>query len=145
MLHLSLLKTIMLMGALSFTSSVNGAELVLVVNKNNPTSILSRSQLIDLYMGKYVAFPDGTKAVPVDIEDDLETRTKFYYSLVGMPLARVNAYWSKVKFSGRARPPIQQKDEKAILDFLMQTEDAIAYIHESSVTEDVKVVYRFDE
>ncbi|MFQ3189470.1 MAG: hypothetical protein ACI936_000594 [Paraglaciecola sp.] len=145
MLHLSLLKTIMLMGAMSFTNSVTGAELVLVVNKNNPTSILSRSQVIDLYMGKYVAFPDGTKAVPVDIEDDLETRTQFYDSLVGMPLTRVNAYWSKVKFSGRARPPTQQKDEKAILDFVMQTEDAIAYIHESSVTVDVKVVYRFDE
>ena len=145
MLHLSLLKTMILMGGLSSTGFVISAELVLVVNKNNPTSILSRSQVIDLYMGKYVAFPDGTKAVPVDIEDDLETRTKFYDSLVGMPLARVNAYWSKVKFSGRARPPTEQKDEKAILDFVMETEDAIAYIHESSVTADVKVVYRFDE
>jgi hypothetical protein len=145
MLHLSIFKTMVLIGALSFTSSIRGADLVLVVNKNNPTSILSRSQVIDLYMGKYVAFPNGTKAVPVDITDDLETRTKFYDSLVGMPLARVNAYWSKVKFSGRARPPTQQKDEKAILDFVIQTEDAIAYIHESSVTADVKVVYRFDE
>ncbi len=133
------------MGAMSFTGSATGAELVLVVNKNNPISILSRSQVIDLYMGKYVAFPDGTKAVPVDIEDDVEIRTKFYDSLVGMPLARVNAYWSKVKFSGRARPPTQQKNEKAILNFVIQTEDSIAYIHESSVTADVKVVYRFDE
>ena len=133
------------MGALSFTKSVASDELVLVVHKNNPTSILSRSQVIDLYMGKYIAFPDGSKAVPVDIENDLETRTKFYDSLVGMPLARVNAYWSKVKFSGRARPPTQQKDEKAILDFVMETENAIAYVYESSVTSELKVVYRFDE
>jgi ABC-type phosphate transport system substrate-binding protein len=136
---------IIFMGALSFTNSVAGTELVLVVHKNNPTSILSRSQVIDLYMGKYIAFPDGSKAVPVDIEDDLETRTKFYDSLVGMPLARVNAYWSKVKFSGRARPPIQQKDEEAILNFVMETENAIAYVYENSVTSDLKVVYRFDE
>jgi ABC-type phosphate transport system substrate-binding protein len=136
---------IIFMGALSFTNSVAGTELVLVVHKNNPTSILSRSQVIDLYMGKYIAFPDGSKAVPVDIEDDLETRTKFYDSLVGMPLARVNAYWSKVKFSGRARPPIQQKDEEAILNFIMKTENAIAYVYENSVTSDLKVVYRFDE
>jgi ABC-type phosphate transport system substrate-binding protein len=145
MLHLSLLKMIIFMGALSFTNSVASAELVLIVHKNNPTSILSRSQVIDLYMGKYIAFPDGSKAVPVDIEDDLETRTKFYDSLVGMPLARVNAYWSKVKFSGRARPPIQQKDEEAILNFVMETENAIAYVYENSVTSDLKVVYRFDE
>jgi ABC-type phosphate transport system substrate-binding protein len=145
MIKLNLLKTIIVVGALSFASFVNSAELVLVVHKNNPTSILTRSQVIDLYMGKYVAFPDGSKAVPVDIEDDLDTRTKFYAALVGMPLARVNAYWSKVKFSGRARPPTQQKDEKAVLAFVVGTENAIAYVHESSVTADLKVVYRFDE
>lgn len=133
------------MGTLSFTTLAISSELVLVVHKDNPTSMLSRSQVIDLYMGKYVAFPDGSKAVPVDIENDLVVRTKFYDSLVGMSLARVNAYWSKVKFSGRARPPTQQKDEKAILDFVTKTENAIAYIHEGNVTEDVKVVYRFYE
>lgn len=145
MIQLTLLKTMIMMIGLSSTSLVISSELVLVVHKDNPTTTLSRSQVIDLYMGKYVAFPDGSKAIPVDIEDDLETREKFYDSLVGMPLARVNAYWSKVKFSGRARPPTQQKDEKAILYFVKQTENAIAYVHESSVTSDVKVVYRFDE
>lgn len=145
MLQLSLLKTVIFMGGLTSTSFVTSSELVLVVNKVNPTMSLSRSQVIDLYMGKYVAFPDGSKAIPVDIEDDLETREQFYDSLVGMPLARVNAYWSKVKFSGRARPPTQQKSEQAILEFVMETENAIAYVHESNVTGNVKVVYRFDE
>jgi hypothetical protein len=145
MLASNLLKTLTFIGGLSFASFVTGAELVLVVHINNPTVALSRSQVIDLYMGKFVAFPDGSKAIPVDIEDDLETRRRFYEALVGMPLARVNAYWSKVKFSGRARPPTQQKDEKAVLVFIMETENAIAYIHESNVTGNVKVVYRFDE
>lgn len=139
------LKTLILMGGLSLANIVASSELVLIVHKDNPTSALSRSQLIDLYMGRYVAFPNGEKAIPVDIEDDMQTREKFYDSLVGMPLARVNAYWSKAKFSGRARPPTQQKNEKAILNFVMQTENAIAYVHESTVTADVKVVYRFDK
>jgi ABC-type phosphate transport system substrate-binding protein len=143
--NISLLNAIILLGGLSFTSSATGDELVLVVHRDNPTSVLSRSQVIDLYMGKYVAFPDGSKAVPVDIKDNLETRTKFYDSLVGMSLPRINAYWSKVKFSGRARPPTEQTDEQAIVNFILKTENAIAYIHESSVTANVKVVYRFDE
>lgn len=139
------LKALILLAGLSVANFVASSELVLIVHKDNPTSSLSRSQLIDLYMGRFVAFPNGEKAIPVDIEDDLQTREKFYGSLVGMPLARVNAYWSKVKFSGRARPPTQQKDEKAILNFVMQTENAIAYVHESNVTDDVKIVYRFDK
>jgi ABC-type phosphate transport system substrate-binding protein len=145
MIQLTLLKTMIMMIGISSTSLVSSSELVLVVHKDNPTTTLTRSQVIDLYMGKYVAFPDGSKAVPVDIQDDLETRGEFYDSLVGMPLARVNAYWSKVKFSGRARPPTQQKDEKAILAFVLKTQNAIAYVHETSLTGDVKVVYRFDE
>ena len=142
---LACIKVLLLIIGLSFANLVVCNELVLVVHKDNPTDALSRSQLIDLYMGKYVAFPDGARAVPVDIEEDLETREKFYELLVGMPLARVNAYWSKVKFSGRARPPTQQKDEKAILNFVTQTENAIAYVHQNSVTDDVKVVYRFTQ
>ncbi|MBU3003243.1 hypothetical protein KO534_07785 [Paraglaciecola arctica] len=142
---LACIKVLLLMIGLSFANLVVCNELVLVVHKDNPTDALSRSQLIDLYMGKYVAFPDGARAVPVDIEEDLETREKFYELLVGMSLARVNAYWSKVKFSGRARPPTQQKDEKAILNFVTQTENAIAYVHQNSVTDDVKVVYRFTQ
>jgi len=145
MQQLSSLKVLLLIGGLTFASFAMSSDLVLVVHLNNPTSTLSRSQVIDLYMGKFVAFPDGSKATPVDIENDLETRAEFYESLVGMPLARVNAYWSKVKFSGRARPPIQKKNEQAILDFIMETENAIAYIHKDKVTSDVKVVYRLNE
>lgn len=145
MLGLSLLKTVVLVGSMSLTGLTAGQELVVVVHKDNPTNTLTRSQLIDLYMGKYVAFPDGSKAQPLDIENDEVTKEQFYQALVGMPLNRVNAYWSRVKFSGRARPPVAQEDQEAVLEFLYASDSAIAYIHESNVTDNVKVVYRFDE
>lgn len=145
MIKLPMVSALILISGLSFASLATSNGLVLVVNKNNPTNSLSHSQVIDLYMGKFGAFPDGLKAIPVDIEDDVEARALFYYSLVGMPLTRVNAYWSRVKFSGRARPPKQSKNEQDALAFIMESQYAIAYIHESNVTGDVKVVYRFDE
>ena len=145
MLQFTFIKSLLLIGGISIANFVTSSELVVVVNKNNPTSELTRSQLIDLYMGKYVAFPDGSKAQPIDIEENEAMREEFYQALVGMPLNRVNAYWSRVKFSGRARPPTQQKDQQAVLSFIKQTDNAIAYIHASNVTDDVKVVYRFDE
>lgn len=123
----------------------NSNEMVVVVNQNNPTSALSKTQVIDLYMGKYVAFPDGTKAVPVDLDDNSTTQAIFYETLVGMPLARVNAYWSRVKFSGRARPPMKIHSEQATINFVLENENAIAYVYESSVTDGLKVVYRFNE
>ncbi|MDT0595307.1 hypothetical protein [Glaciecola petra] len=130
---------------LTLSFSVKGEDLVLVVNKNNPTSILKKTQVIDLYMGKFVAFPDGSKAIPIDLADGSETKATFYKLLVGMPLARVNAYWSRVKFSGRARPPLETDSQDETIKFIQENEFAIAYIHESNVTDDLKVVYRFDE
>lgn len=142
---LKVVKFILVVAAISASRISSGSELVVVVHKNNPTMLLNKSQLIDMFMGKYVAFPNGSQAVPVDLSDDTQTREEFYQELVGMPLARVNAYWSRVKFSGKARPPVEYKNEQAILDFLAETENAIAYVNQASVTPEVKVVYRFDE
>ncbi len=139
-----LLKTLILVGGLSLASLACSAEqLVVVVNKDNPNNELRRSQLIDLYMGIYVAFQDGRRAEPVDIDDKL--KEQFYLELVGMPLNRVNAYWSRVKFSGNARPPLSKSDQHAALQYLEASDSAITYISASNVTNDVKVVYRFDE
>ncbi|QJR82022.1 hypothetical protein CA267_015300 [Alteromonas pelagimontana] len=140
-----LLIVMLVIAAIGATRVVAGTELVVVVHKNNPTIVLSKSQLIDMFMGKFVAFPNGAPAVPVDIGGNAGAREEFYRELVGMPLARVNAYWSRVKFSGKARPPSEYKDEQAILDFVSRTENGIAYVSKQSITPSVKVVYSFDE
>lgn len=140
-----LMKTLILVAALSSGFDGNAEQLVVVVNKDNPTSALSRSQLIDLYMGKYVAFPDGRRAEPIDIDNDSNLKEQFYLELVGMPLNRVNAYWSRIKFSGNARPPLKQSNQQAALQYLEASESAITYISASNITDNVKVVYRFDE
>ncbi|NMH60521.1 hypothetical protein [Alteromonas ponticola] len=145
MLGLTLIKAVALAGSISLSGMASSTELVVVVHKDNPTETLTRSQLIDLYMGKYVAFPDGSKAQPLDIDNDEATKEQFYKALVGMPLNRVNAYWSRIKFSGRARPPVAQQDQQAVLSYIESTGSAIAYIHENNLTDNVKVVYRFDE
>ncbi|SEA19820.1 hypothetical protein [Alkalimonas amylolytica] len=140
------LKMLLLVGALNTVSLASTADqLVVVVHKDNPINELTRSQLIDLYMGKYVAFPDGRRAQPIDIDNDSKLKEQFYLELVGMPLNRVNAYWSRVRFSGNARPPIQQGNQQAALQFLATTDSAITYIFASNITDDVKVVYQFDE
>lgn len=140
-----ILKTLFMAVMLTTISEAFSAEpLVVVVHKDNPVNELTRSQLIDLYMGKYVAFPDGRKADPVDVANGENIREQFYRELVGMPLNRVNAYWSKVRFSGNARPPVLQRNQQAALEYLGTSESAITYITAANVTSDVKVVYRFD-
>ncbi|WP_111977813.1 hypothetical protein [Algibacillus agarilyticus] len=120
-------------------------QLVVVVNKNNPIEKMNKSEVIDLFMGKYVAFPNGEKATPVEMEGENLTKQAFYEQLVGMSLSRINAYWSRIRFSGRTRSSIQQNNEDDLMVYINNTESAIGYIPRSKVTDDVKVVFELNE
>lgn len=129
-----------------FIGSVQAEELlVVVVNKANPVGELSRSELIDLFMGKYVAFPNDVKAIPVELDGDHKIKVEFYQNLVGMPLSRVNAYWSRLRFTGRKRAAVFKENENDLIAFIIANKQAIGYVPQSLVTEDLKVVYILNE
>ncbi|KGJ97596.1 hypothetical protein [Colwellia psychrerythraea] len=126
--------------------SVHAQEsLAVVVNKENPVDELSRSELIDLFMGKYVAFPNDEKAIPVELKGEHEIKIEFYQNLVGLPLSRVNAYWSRLRFTGRKRSAVFQSNESDLIAFIIANEQAIGYLPESQITADLKVVYILNE
>jgi len=127
-------------------ASVQAVEpLAVVVNKANPIDKLTRSELIDLFMGKYVAFPDDSKAMPVELKGEHDIKVNFYQSLVGMPLSRVNAYWSRLRFTGRKRVAVFQSNEAELIDYIIANEQAIGYVPQSLLTDDLKVVYILNE
>jgi ABC-type phosphate transport system substrate-binding protein len=119
--------------------------LVVVVNKDNPVEQLSRSELIDLFMGKYVAFPNDIKAIPVELNSDHQIKIEFYQNLVGMPLSRVNAYWSRLRFTGRKRAAVFKSNENDLIAFITANKQAIGYVPQSLITKDLKVVYILNE
>lgn len=119
-------------------------KIVVVTNRNNDVQAMDKKGLIDLFMGKYSAFPNGKEATPIDVESEGELKSQFYQSLVGLPLARVNAYWSRLKFSGRVKPPAIEQTIDDIKLRLEEDESALAYVYESYVTDNMKVVFRFD-
>ncbi|OUR68729.1 hypothetical protein A9Q73_03520, partial [Bermanella sp. 47_1433_sub80_T6] len=70
MAHLRLTLLIITLQLLSVTALATEQDLVVVVNINNPTSQMTKSQVIDLFMGRYIAFPNGEKATPIDLIDN---------------------------------------------------------------------------
>ncbi|WP_130254757.1 hypothetical protein [Pseudoalteromonas phenolica] len=120
-----------------------------IVHADNTTDTLTKKQLIDLYMGRYVAFPDNQSAQPVDTLTPEGLKNQFYKRLVNMPLSRVNAYWSRVKFTGRATPPSTQDSEQVLLNFIANNPNAIGYVFSDSLSlkdkQDVKVIMELYE
>ena len=100
--------------------------------------------MIDLYMGRYVIFPNGVMALPIDQPVDSEIREEFYKKLTGKSVPQVNAYWAKLIFTGRASPPRVMPDIEAILRVVRENKDAIAYVLREQIDDTVKVVYSID-
>jgi ABC-type phosphate transport system substrate-binding protein len=121
----------------------NAESLVVVVNSNSSTDSLSKKQLIDIYMGRFNKFPNGDSVMPVDFDSPSENREKFYEMLVGLSERKVNAYWSRLLFSGRATPPKKAESVAEVISIIQNDTSALAYVTANDVQKGMKIVYEF--
>ena len=82
----------------------------------------------------------GHKVKPVDYESGSDLRTLFYKSLVNKSERQINAYWSRLIFSGRAKPPLQVSSPEESLAYLLTNQSALAYMPVNRVSEEMKIV-----
>ncbi len=127
--------------ALWLTATCAYADIAVVVNPDNPIDEMSKHQVTDLFMGRYVAFADGTIALPLDLPVSSAVRNAFYKSITGKSVAQINAYWAKLIFSGRATPPRVAPGEQEVINMVTNNKNAIAYMDVQDVSKKVKVVY----
>ncbi|MDB2373012.1 hypothetical protein N9W11_00460 [Psychrosphaera haliotis] len=124
--------------------ALDSDKLVVVTNIKAPVESLSKEELIDLFMGRYVAFPGGASAKPLDVSDGSGAKEVFYRQLLGLSLGRINSYWSRLRFTGKAQPPQQIKDFNDVKEAIKTDNEVITYIYQSQVNESMKVVYQFE-
>lgn len=118
-------------------ASAQTAIAVVVSEKSELTS-LSREDLAALYLGNLGAKTGTRELKPIDLEDS-ETRDKFYQTLLGRSRNQMHAYWSRLVFTNRARPPKEYKEEE-ISSTLISNNSAIAYLPQSQVKPGMRVL-----
>jgi hypothetical protein len=104
------------------------ADVWVVVPTSSSVKTMNQKELVDLYMGRSRAFPDGTFALPFDLPRDDPGRAAFYKSLTGMDLAQINSYWSRLMFSGQTLPPQPLPGEAAMADLVRRNPSAVGYL-----------------
>ncbi len=120
------------------------ADLIVVVNQNNPVEALSSRQITDIYMGRFNSYPNGHIANTTDHPQDSQIKVEFYSRLVGKSIAQINAYWARLLFTGKAEPPTTKLSGPEIVAFVQNNKNAIAYLDDATVIGNLKVVYRFE-
>jgi ABC-type phosphate transport system substrate-binding protein len=131
---------ILLAMGLAPTSAATAQDVVAVVSAKSPLTGLTASQIADIFLGKTSRFPDGSQAVPIDLNEDSPERERFYAQFTGKSPAQVKAHWSKIIFTGRGQPPRQAMNASEVKKLIAENPNAIGYIENSAVDRSVRVL-----
>lgn len=130
---------------MSFSVSLPAhAGLVVIVSATSPVEHLSRDDVINIFMGRYRKLPDGSMAYPLDVNDESPERREFYKKLLDKSIAEINAYWSRLMFSGRTTPP-KSLPAQDVLDTVARAPGTVGYVDRGKVRSSVKVVYELPD
>jgi hypothetical protein len=133
------------MGLVSLAYTLGGfspvnADIVAVVAASSPIGSLSKTQVLDIFLGKRTRFPDGSDAVPIDQTEGSVARDEFYLKLATMSPAQIQAFWSKIIFTGRGAPPRIASTVLELKKLLLASPNAIGYLDRSVLDSSFKVV-----
>jgi len=117
------------------------AEIVVVTRAHGTIETLTREEAEQLYLGRLSALRDGTPVKLLDLPSS-PIRDTFYAALIGKNAAQTRAYWSRMVFTGRARPPREVTDVEQMRAQLRSDPVFIGYLPSAEVEADLRVLLR---
>ncbi len=121
-------------------------SIVIIVNKGNPVTTLSASEVKLYYLRRIKKrWPEINKNIrPADQKKQSEERDTFY-ELLGLSDSQVEQYFVTKQLQNAERPPDKFATEEDLINFVAEEVGAIGYIKASSATPEVmakvKVVF----
>jgi len=119
------------------------AEPVVIVNARSEVDRLSQDEVINIFLGRYRRLPNGDVAIPVDQPDGSALKNQFYRKLVNKNLNEINAYWSRLIFSGKTSPPKQAVNAAEVAALMSGNSGGVSYIERAQVDNRFRIVYEF--
>lgn len=116
------------------------AEVVVVMGAGSGIKSLTQDEVINIFLGRYRKLPSGGLARPYDLPAGDETRTAFYRRLVDKNPAEISAYWARLYFSGKTKPPEVSPSPQELIKAVVSVEGAVGYLERSQVDERVRIV-----
>ncbi len=123
-------------------SSTSIAGVAVIVNSAN-SSTITEDDVSRIFLGKIKAFATGDSITIVNLKYNDPIRNEFEKKVLNKKASQVKAYWSKLMFSGKGKPPKELSSDKDILAFVAANSGAIGYVAEGNVDSTVKVVKTF--
>jgi ABC-type phosphate transport system substrate-binding protein len=104
------------------------AQYVVIVNAASSVTTISKDDLSKVFQKKSRNLPDGTEAVPVDLDKSSAVREAFSQAVHGRGVAQIEAYWQQQIFAGKDVPPDAKATDAEVIAFVGATAGGIGYV-----------------
>lgn len=132
-------KILLVCSLLLLTHSLQAA-IVVITHADNKEIGLSKNKLAQIYLGKLKHYSHGGRIKAVDLPRDSKIYKKFYKIVVKKSNAALNRYWSKLRFTGKAKAPKKLATDREVLNWVANTRGAIGYVDGKYLNKSVNVV-----
>ncbi len=124
-------------------SAASSSELIVIVNKGNPTKRLSASELRPIFQTSRRKWENGDLVEPVNLPEKSPQRQIFDKAVLGFDPETTLRYWIDRKVRGEARPPKKLASPAAVIAHVAGTPGGIGYVPaEGTPNSAIKVVAR---
>ncbi len=131
---------LVLMLALAMSASVAHGEVVVIVSSKSSITSLTPEQTSRIFLGKDDKFPNDEFATPIDQPEGDAIRDEFYSKVAHKNPSQMDAYWSKLIFTGEGRLSKLAKGSKEVVKLIANDPNAIGYIDKRDLKKNVRVV-----
>lgn len=124
-------------------AAASAADYVVVVNRDNHSTELSKSTLKRVFTGKQTNL--GTlRLVPINLPLDSDLAKAFLAEIVGMTPEEYKAYWIEQQVKGQSSAPMIQRTDEGAAAVTSEIPGAIAYVKKGTDVSNVKPVVVVD-
>ena len=104
------------------------AQYVVIVNANSSVETISKSDLSKIFQKKNRRLPDGTDAMPVDLDKSSSVREAFSQAVHGRGVSQIEAFWQQQIFAGKDVPPETKASDAEVIAYVSSTPGGIGYV-----------------
>jgi len=99
-----------------------------IINASNPTAEMPRKQVERIFLKKLENWPNGFGITVVDQNVNEPARKAFSEEVLRKESSAVEAYWTKLIFSGMGSPPLKLASDAEIMNFVGNNVGSIGYV-----------------
>ena len=123
---------------IAWRSISRAGELVVIVNKANPTTAMTGQDVRTHYLKKQSSWSNGEKLRPVDTESS-ELRNVFVRKLLGMASnEELERYWLELRYQKAEAPPKRVDGDASVIKFVAAFKGGIGFVDAAALDNDAK-------